>query len=108
MAGCPDREHAASSDPSSGTYISSDAPARERNLCTLAPLRAEPVSAAPVPLSLKSKWTQRRAEFARMTIAAPMAARSRVNAFACSSLLTLQEGRRLLAWRSCPPRRAKQ
>ena len=37
------------------------------------PHRAEPVSTAPVPLSHKAKPTQRRAEFARMTIAAPTA-----------------------------------
>jgi len=44
-----------------------------RRLYGLAPHRAEPVSTAPVPPSLKSKPTQRSAEFARMTVAAPTA-----------------------------------
>jgi hypothetical protein len=35
------------------------------------PQRAEPVSTAPVPLSHKTKPTQRRAEFAGATVAAP-------------------------------------
>ena len=54
-----------------------------RRLYGLAPNRTEPVNAAPVALSLKSNPTQRRAEFARMTVATRSAAQRADNERLC-------------------------